>query len=54
MELIPRHLMNSETIRLEKFDIFRLSFESKGEQTEDLVSKDNILKKRFYIDRMSL
>lgn len=47
MELIPRHLMNGETVRLEKFGIFRLSFESKGEKLEEDVSAADILKAKI-------
>ena len=42
-ELIPRHLMDGNTVKLDGFGIFRLSFESKGELNEEDVSDKDIL-----------
>ncbi len=43
VEFLPRHLMEGEAVKLDRFGIFRLSFESTGEDTEKKVSEKNIL-----------
>lgn len=34
LEILPRHLMHGDSVNLEKFGIFRLSFEAKGSREE--------------------
>lgn len=43
MDILPRHLMEGETVRLEEFGIFRLGFDTKGEASEEAVSEKDIL-----------
>lgn len=47
MELLPRHLMEGDTIKLNRLGIFRLSFESKGELKEEDVSEKDILQTKI-------
>lgn len=47
MELLPRHLMNGETVKIERFGIFRLGFDTKGEATEEAVSEKDILQAKI-------
>lgn len=42
LEILPRHLMHGDSVNLEKFGIFRLSFESTGSENENDVSAQNI------------
>ena len=42
VEILPRHLMHGNSVNLEKFGIFRLSFESTGSENEKDVSAQNI------------
>ena len=42
VEILPRHLMHGDSVNLEKFGIFRLSFESTGSENEKDVSAQNI------------
>lgn len=42
LEILPRHLMHGDSVNLEKFGIFRLSFESTGSEKESDVSAQNI------------
>lgn len=34
LEILPRHLMHGDSVNLEKFGIFRLSFEAKDSREE--------------------
>lgn len=43
MELLPRHLMEGESVKLERLGIFRLGFDTKGETLEKDVSEKDIL-----------
>lgn len=43
VEILPRQLMQGNTVKLDKLGIFRLSFEAKGEATENEVSEKDIL-----------
>lgn len=47
MELLPRHLMNGETVKIERLGIFRLGFDTKGEATEEAVSEKDILQAKI-------
>lgn len=47
MELLPRHLMEGETVKLERLGIFRLGFDTKGEATEEAVSEKDILQAKI-------
>ena len=47
LEILPRHLMHGDSVNLEKFGIFRLSFESTGSQTESEVSAQNITRPKI-------
>lgn len=47
MELLPRHLMNGETVKLERLGIFRLGFDTKGEAAEEAVSEKDILQAKI-------
>ena len=42
LEILPRHLMHGDSVNLEKFGIFRLSFESVGSEKESDVTAQNI------------
>ena len=42
LEILPRHLMHGDSVNLEKFGIFRLSFESTGSEKESDVTAQNI------------
>ena len=42
LEILPRHLMHGDSVNLEKFGIFRLSFESVDSEKESDVSAQNI------------
>lgn len=47
LELLPRHLMHGDSVNLEKFGIFRMSFESYGSEKEDDVSAENITRPKI-------
>ncbi len=47
MELLPRHLMNGETVKIDRLGIFRLGFDTKGEATEEAVSEKDILQAKI-------
>lgn len=42
-EVLPRHLMKGDTVKLENLGIFRLAFDTKSEKNEEDVSEKNIL-----------
>lgn len=42
VEILPRHIMHGDSVNLEKFGIFRLSFESTGSEKEEDVTAQNI------------
>lgn len=42
LEILPRHLMHGDSVNLEKFGIFRLSFESTGSEKESDATAQNI------------
>lgn len=52
MELLPRHLMNGETVKIERLGIFRLGFDTKGESTEEAVSEKTSCRQKFFLDQM--
>jgi predicted histone-like DNA-binding protein len=47
LELLPRHLMRGDSVNLEKFGIFRLSFESTGSAEEKKVTAANITRPKI-------
>lgn len=47
LEILPRHLMHGDSVNLEKFGIFRMSFESKGSAEEGEVSAANITRPKI-------
>lgn len=47
MEILPRHLMHGDSVNLEKFGIFRLSFESTGSKEESEVTAQNITRPKI-------
>ncbi len=47
LELLPRHLMKGDSVNLEKFGIFRMSFESKGSAAEKEVTASNITRPKI-------
>ena len=47
LEILPRHLMHGDSVNLEKFGIFRLSFESTGSENESDVSAQNITRPKI-------
>ena len=47
LEILPRHLMHGDSVNLEKFGIFRMSFESTGSRNEGDVSAQNITRPKI-------
>ena len=47
MKILPRHLMHGDSVNLEKFGIFRLSFESTGSKEESEVTAQNITRPKI-------
>lgn len=47
IEMIPRHLMKGETLRLGNLGIFRMSFESAGQEEQEKVSASDIKKSKI-------
>ncbi|MCM1321732.1 MAG: hypothetical protein NC041_00510 [Bacteroides sp.] len=47
LEILPRHLMHGDSVNLDKFGIFRLSFESFGSKDEKDVSAANIIRPKI-------
>lgn len=47
LEILPRHLMHGNSVNLEKFGIFRMSFESYGSEKEENVSAENITRPKI-------
>jgi len=47
LEILPRHLMHGDSVNLEKFGIFRMSFEAKGSAEESEVSAANITRPKI-------
>lgn len=47
MEILPRHLIHGDSVNLEKFGIFRLSFESTGSKEESEVTAQNITRPKI-------
>ena len=47
MEILPRHLMHGDSVNIEKFGIFRLSFESTGSKEESEVTAQNITRPKI-------
>ena len=47
IEMLPRHLMKGETVRLGRFGIFRMSFESCGQAEAEKVSANDIKKSKI-------
>lgn len=47
LEILPRHLQHGDSVNLEKFGIFRLSFESTGSKEEKDVSAQNITRPKI-------
>ena len=46
-ELIPRHTMAGDTVKLDNFGIFRQSFEAKGKAKEEDVNSSDILNSKL-------
>lgn len=47
LEILPRHLMHGNSVNLEKFGIFRMSFEAYGSEKKDDVSAENITRPKI-------
>ncbi len=47
IEMIPRHLMKGETLRLGNLGIFRMSFEATGKDDAEKISADDIKKSKI-------
>lgn len=47
LEILPRHLMRDDSVNLEKFGIFRMSFEATGSAEESEVSAQNIIRPKI-------
>lgn len=47
LEILPRHLMHGNSVNLEKFGIFRMSFEAYGSKEKDDVSAKNITRPKI-------
>ena len=47
LEILPRHLMHGDSVNLEKFGIFRLSFESTGSENEGDANAQNITRPKI-------
>ncbi|MCI6954228.1 MAG: HU family DNA-binding protein [Spirochaetia bacterium] len=47
LEILPRHLQRGNSVHLERFGIFRLSFQATGSQTEAAVSAKNITRPKI-------
>lgn len=47
LEILPRHLMRGDSVNLEKFGIFRMSFEATGSAEESEVSAQNIIRPKI-------
>lgn len=47
LEILPHHLMHGDSVNLEKFGIFRMSFESSGSEKEEDVSAENITRPKI-------
>lgn len=47
LEILPRHLMRGNSVNLEKFGIFRLSFEAKGSKEAKDVTVLNITRPKI-------
>ncbi|MDE6350494.1 MAG: HU family DNA-binding protein [Treponemataceae bacterium] len=47
LEILPRHLMHGDSVNLEKFGIFRMSFEATGSEKAEDVSAANITRPKI-------